>query len=814
MRETIEKSLEALGRFLYRRAYFVLFAVLISIALGVTQIPKIEIRASVDEFLRADDPVRVEYQAFLERFGRDDRIVIAIENDDVFELPFLEKLRALHHEFEDGVPYVIEVESLVNARETRGEDDTLVVGDFLEDWPENEADLVDLKTRALANPLYRGLILSGDTRLTTITIELDTLDRIVESQDAFSGFGDSDSGLGSDFGDSDGANEAADTPRVKSKAELEMEAVQAVNSILARYEAPGFKIFSGGAPILNDALMGSMIRDIILFTGLSVCVITLFLAIVFRRFVGVIIPLTVAVFSLLATVSVMGAVGIPLMPISEVVPSFLLSVGVGGTVHLVVIFQQRLRAGDEKEDALAGALGHSGLPIVMTSLTTAGGLASFAAAELMPVYIFGIVAPLGIMLTLLLTLVLSPALLAILPWRLRENEVGLEPASIRLLTKCGDFATGNAGWVLFSCFALLVVAIVGILRIHVSFNSLDWFAEDFPPKIATKKIDTELGGAMGMELLIETEEENGLHDPAVLRSIDRARHTLTGMQVGEIIAGKSVSLVDVVKEIHQALNDGEADFYAIPDDRQLVSQELLLFENSGTDDLENLVDTSFSVARFSIRLPMADGSHYPAFGEEVRKVFEAELEGAARPRTTGLMVVMGRTFAATIETLFRSYGIALAVITPLMMILLGSFRLGLIAMIPNLFPIILTLGLMGWAGIPLEMFSLLIGSVALGLAVDDTIHFMHGFRRAYAQTGDVVVSVQETLRTTGQALLFTSIVLSLGFFIYVFSDLSNLSNFGILTAFAIVMAFLADVFLAPALMTVTAKFSSIKRSTD
>ncbi len=809
MREYIERSLEALGRFLYRRAYFVLIAVLISIGLGITQISKIEIRASVDEFLRADDPVRIEYDAFLERFGRDDRIVIAIENEDVFELPFLTKLRALHDEFEDGVPYVIEVESLVNARETRGEDDTLVVDEFLAVWPESESDLADLKARALANPLYLDLILSADARLTTITIELETLDQIVESQDAFSGFDD-------DFDGSDDAagGEAADAPRVKSKAELEMEAVQAVTAILAKYEAPDFKIYSGGAPILNDALMGSMIRDIILFTGLSVCVITLFLAIVFRRFVGVIIPLTVAILSLLATVSVMGAVGIPLMPISEVVPSFLLSVGVGGTVHLVVIFQQRLRAGDAKEDALAGALGHSGLPIVMTSLTTAGGLASFAAAELMPVYIFGIVAPLGIMLTLLLTLVLSPALLAILPWRLRANEIGTEPASIRLLTKCGDFATANAGWVLFGCFSLLVVAAIGILRIQVSFNSLDWFAEDFPAKVATKKIDTELGGAMGMELLIETDEENGLHDPAVLQSIDRARHMLVGLQVGEIVAGKSVSLVDVVKEIHQALNGGDADSYAIPNERQLISQELLLFENSGTDDLENLVDSSFSVARFSIRLPMADGSHYPPFGEEVRRIFEAELDGAARPRATGLMVVMGRTFAATIETLFRSYGIALAVITPLMMILLGSFRLGLIAMIPNLFPIALTLGLMGWVGIPLEMFSLLIGSVALGLAVDDTIHFMHGFRRAYARTGDVVLSVRETLRTTGQALLFTSVVLSLGFFIYVFSDLSNLSNFGILTAFAIVMAFLADILLAPALMTVTAKFSSIKRSTD
>jgi len=215
------------------------------------------------------------------------------------------------------------------------------------------------------------------------------------------------------------------------------------------------------------------------------------------------------------------------------------------------------------------------------------------------------------------------------------------------------------------------------------------------------------------------------------------------------------------------------------------------------------------VGRFSIRTPMVDGSHYPPFGDEVARIFSKELDGLAQARLTGLMVVMGRSFAASIETMFRSYAIALLVITPLMMLLLGSARLGLIAMIPNLFPIVLTLGLMGWLGIPLEMFSLLIGSVALGLAVDDTIHFMHGFRRGYAASGNVEIAVRETLQTTGQALLFTSIVLTMGFLIYVLSDLSNLSRFGMLTAFSIVIAFLADVLLAPALMKICARFSSL-----
>jgi predicted RND superfamily exporter protein len=797
----IEQALEALGHVLYRRAWWVIAVAALAIGLGASQIPRIEIKVSTDDFLDDDDPVNVVYDDFLERFGRDDMMILAIEPPEIFDLAFLEGLRALHEELEEGVPHVREVQSLVNARETRGEDDRLIVGELLEDWPASAAELASLRDRALANPLYSGLILSENGRLTTVTIELEAFSELYDSDDALAGFDELDA--------AEESQEPAADDADKLTGQQEFEAVAAVDEIIARYDAPDFRIYAGGAPIINSDMMGSMIRDIVLFTGLSVCVIAIVLTVVFRRAVGVAIPLGVAILALLSTLGAMGTLGIPAMPISEIVPSFLLSVGVGGTVHLLVIFQQRLRAGASREDAIAGALGHSGLPIIMTSLTTAGGLASFAAAQLVPVAIFGTVAPLGILLTLLLTLLLSPALLAVVPLRSPRDTSDRRPPSIRLLTRMGGFAIANARQVLIACTLLLLAAGVGMMRLEFSFNSLDWFPDDLPARVASKKLDAELGGGMALEVLIDTGSENGLHDPELLVDIDRARHVLADLQVGDVVAGKSVSLIDVVKEIHQALNGGRPEAHAIPDERQLVSQELLLFENSGSDDLEDVVDSRFSVGRFTMRVPFVDGSQYGAFGDEVERIFDERLAGRAEASLTGLMVVMGRTFVAVIETMARAYTIALVVITPLMMLLLGSFRLGLIAMIPNLFPIALTLGLMGWAGVRLEMFSLLIGSVALGLAVDDTIHFMHGFRRGYARSGDVARAVRETLETTGQALLFTSIVLSLGFFIYVFSELTSLTNFGLLTAFAIVTAFLADVLMAPALMSYLARYSSI-----
>ncbi|MCP4904023.1 MAG: MMPL family transporter [bacterium] len=808
MRNRIEVLLEHLGHLVFRNAWGVLGGILLLVALGATQIPKIELRTSMDEFLRADDPIRAEYDAFLERFGRDDMILIAIEPPEVFEFSFLLKLRDLHEALENDVPHLREVRSLINARETRGEDEQLIVGELFDDWPETGAQLAAIRARALANPLYTDMILTRNADLTTMTIELEAFSEFFESDDAFSGF--------EEYG-AEASNPEASREPTKLTGSQEADAVSALKDILARFEAPDFRIYAGGAPVLNTALMLSLVTDIVLFTVLSTVMIGLFLTFVFRRVLAVVVPLLIAIVSLVATLATMGTFEIPAMPISEIVPSFLLSIGIGATVHLIAIFLQRIGTGASREDAIAGALGHSGLPIIMTSLTTAGGIASFASADLVPIAVFGIVAPLGILLTLFMTLLLGPALLAVMPLRalppLASPDLS-RPAvpsalSTRMLTRLGDYSTSHAGRILGASAALVVIALVGMLRLQVSFDSLEWFPEDLPAKVAARKLDEKFGGSIALELLFDSATPNGLHEPEVLQAVDRARHTATSLQVGAIIAGQSISIVDIVKEIHQALNEGRPEARIIPDDRALLAQELILFENAGSDDLEDVVDSEFSLGRFSIRTPMVDASHYPPFGDEVQRIFAKELDGLANISLTGMMVVMGRTLAASIETMFRSYTIALAVITPLMMLLLGSIRLGLLAMIPNLFPIVLTLGLMGWLDIPLEMFSLLIGSVALGLAVDDTIHFMHGFRRGYAATGSVEIAVRETLQTTGQALLFTSIVLTMGFLIYALSDLSNLSRFGLLTAFSVVSAFLADVLLAPALMKVMARFSSL-----
>ena len=205
-------------------------------------------------------------------------------------------------------------------------------------------------------------------------------------------------------------------------------------------------------------------------------------------------------------------------------------------------------------------------------------------------------------------------------------------------------------------------------------------------------MNREFRGAGGLEFVIDTGSENGLHDPDMLNRLDRAIEYAESLDGGEIWVGKSVSILDVVKETHKALNENRHTQYIIPQDRELLAQELLLFENSGNDDLEELTDSRFQLARISLRMPFADGMHTPPFVERLEHGFREILGEGVGVQPTGLGVLFGRTFSIVNPTLAKSYMLALLIITPLMVLLIGSIGRGLLAMVPNLIPIWMTLG--------------------------------------------------------------------------------------------------------------------------
>ena len=303
-----------------------------------------------------------------------------------------------------------------------------------------------------------------------------------------------------------------------------------------------------------------------------------------------------------------------------------------------------------------------------------------------------------------------------------------------------------------------------------------------------------------MEAIVDTRRTNGLYDRDFLVKLSELTAQIETIERNGMFVGKVTSVADILKEIHQALNGNDPSFHVIPADPKLIPQEFLLFENSGADDLENVIDSQFRMARVTIRVPWRDALEYAAMLHEIRQRFHTAFGPDVDVTMTGILSVLSRTLEAAIHSAAKSYIIAFSVITLLMIVLIGNLKIGLSSMLPNLTPIVVTMGAMWWLDVPLNMSTMLVGSIAIGLAVDDTIHFMHNFRRYYAKTGDVRAAVHRTLQTTGRAMLITSIVLAFGFYIFLFASMGNMIHFGFLTGTAIVLALAADFLLAPALM--------------
>jgi predicted RND superfamily exporter protein len=790
--QRLERAFAAWGHVAYHRAWWVIAAFVAIVAALGTQLPKMGIDTSTEGFFHEDDPVRADYDRFRMQFGQDTLILVAVRPEGgVFDLENLARLRALHEEIESEVPLLVEVTSLWNARQTVGVGDELVVGDFLEDWPAKQSEADDARRRALANPLYLNLLVSPDAGMTTILIETEAYSRLGQATDELAGFEDETERA-----------EPGEVPFLTGEENARI--VEALFDVTGRHRTEGFELFVTGSPVFLVEFQEAMQRDMARFAALAVGMIGVLLGLLFRRVAGVVLPLATVVLSLVSTLGIMAATGTPLMLPTQILPSFLLAVGVGGSVHILVIFYQARRRGESREDSIAHALGHSGLAVAMTSITTAVGLLSFTAAELRPIGHFGIFGPAGVMMSLLFTLGLLPALIAVFPTpaevgRRTDLRVSGPAFSQRMLLRAGELATGRAGWMAATWALILVLAAFGATRVHFAHDPISWWPPGHPLRTAQELVNEELAGSLFIEMLVQTGRENGLHDPAVLRSIEALQAEAEEIRDPSLYVGKTLSLADVVKEIHQALNENRPEFRAIPGDRRLVAQELLLFENSGADDLEDFTDPLFQTGRVTFKLPFVDAIRYTPFLAELRRR-SAALLGDVDFQFTGMGTIITHTIYAVMHTLGRSYALALLLVMPLLVLLIGNLRLGLTAIIPNLTPIVCVLGLMGWAGIGLDTFTLLIGCIAIGLAVDDTIHFMHNFRRYHAESGDVRDAVRKTLETTGQALLFTSLVLSLGFLLYTLAEMRVLLHFGFLTAFTIVVAFLADVLLAPALM--------------
>jgi len=790
IRDNIERRFQVAGLWLYRNPWKTLLATLAVVMFLTFQIPSITIDTSSEALLHENDPSLLRYNAFRDQFGRAELIIIAVDAPDIFDRGFLMRLKAFHENLENEVPYLREVTSLINVRQTLGNRDELIVRDLLDGWPEKAVDLEELRTLVMQNPFYRDYVISQDGRVTTVIIETEASVQASESiEDPLAGFDDQEPAL----------TVESDNHRYFSEKE-NRQVVEAINHIVAAHDRSDFRLSLAGGPVIVYAFNRATLEDVERCIVLTLLAVAIFLGILFRRISGILLPVTVILTTLLSTMGAMALFNTPIKITTTIIPAFLLSVGVCDSVHILAIFYRELARGKTKDAAIAHAMGHSGLAIVMTSLTTMAGLLSFLAADLTAIAEIGTYAAIGVMLALVYTIVLLPAFIALFPLKSIPPKQARWVSLEKQLKQIAAFSTAHFRMILVAGVILLIVFAPAVFHLKFSHNIVRYFPTDHPYRQNLEHVDMHLNGTITLEIVLDTGQENGLYDPGTLNDIEEFSQQIADFQHPDIHVGKVFSITDILKETHQALNENDPAAYRIPRKRDVIAQELFLFENSGADDLERIVDSQFSKTRVTIKTPWVDAVVCRDFIRIIEDKLQSVFGDQATFHATGLMALLARAISAAIYSMAKSYGIALIAITLMMVVMLGSLKLGLISMIPNLLPIIMTMGLMGWMGIPLDLNSLMIGSIAMGVVVDDTVHFMYNFQKYYDRHPDPAYAIRKTLTGTGQALLITSLVLCTGFFILLTASLNHLVRFGFFTGITILFALAADFLLVPALM--------------
>lgn len=793
MQALAENYFKRFAGLIYDHNYIALF-LLLALTAGLTaQLPSLRIDTRDEVFFHKDDPELIAYNQFKKEFGQDELFIIALRPDNGLDKAFFQTLYRLHKDLQQRVPYLDDITSLVNGRIVYAKGDTLHVDDIYTTPPKTAADLQAIKERIGHYPMFENSLISKDGSLASILIK--TVAYQKESPD--------DLLAGFTMEEKTTDKKAAPPLSIAQN----MEVTKAIKEVVANYQQPRLTVYLAGSPAVITALQAGIEKDLAIILPLSILLIICSLALLYRRFSGVIYPLLIVFLSLVTVFGAMALAQFPITLVTEILPSLLLIVGIAHSVHILTLFYQSHNQYGNKRQAIVHAVGSAGLPVLMTSITTACGLFSFALSDVATIAQLGYLAPVGVFLTLCYTLVLLPVLIAIFPIAQKaknKSRAGNGPLSDKIFIWIANSTTRHPIAIVFFFAFLFALSLYLALAVRFSHNISTWFPKNSEIRQATDTLDQVNGGSIMLEVLLMTGTENGLLDPGFQARLDQSITDISRLEIAGIRAGKVWALPDVLKETNRALYKDQQDAYKLPASREMIAQQLILFESSGSDDLEDFADRSYKTARLSIMAPFEDSVFYFDYIHAVESLLQKRFPDADIV-ITGKIKLFATIVTNALKSITKSYGIALLLISILMILLAGSARIGLLSMVANIGPVILVLGLMGLFAIPVDLSSILVGSLVLGIVVDDTIHFLHHFQRAYAKSRDVKWAVQKTLLTTGRALFITSLVLCGGFYIYAFGSLSNNIRFGIITGTAIIFALIADFFLLPALLTLVYK---------
>jgi predicted RND superfamily exporter protein len=516
-----------------------------------------------------------------------------------------------------------------------------------------------------------------------------------------------------------------------------------------------------------------------------------------RSVVGGMVPLIVVGVSLLWTLAIVAATGRALNVITVVLPPLILVVGFAYAIHVVSEYFDLLRAGEAeptRNETVAKALGLVALPVVLTGLTTGIGFLSLAISPLAAIREFGIFTTAGVLITMLVSLTFGPALLCLAPPPKRLRGVvsakSEEDAFDRLARAMAGFAISKRVAILLAGGLVALLSIYGVTQIVVSTDVVKLFQPDHPVRVDFEAVNDNLEGSDAVYVVVEASEDDAFKEPANLAHIEALQQWLESQPN----VGGTTSAVDYVKLIHRGFM-GDDTALAIPDSKELVTQLMFFGAN---DEMESFVDSRWRTVSILTRSRAIDSADVTELVDDI-EAHLATLPGHLKGRVTGNGVLINKTSDVIALGQAQSLALAFIVIYGVLCLLFTSFRVGLLALVPNMLPVLVYFGTLGLTGVTLNTTTGLVACLVLGIAVDDTIHFLARFNTAAKRLGDEAKGVVEALITVGRPVTYTSIALCLGFLGIATSSLQNQKEFGYLAAFTLGIAWLTDVVFTPAL---------------
>lgn len=775
---------EKFGRFEVKHRWFFIIGLLIITVVGCLGLPRLKLDNGEEDWFDNWDAVKRNQDHFEDIFGSTDTLMAHITADDVFDPECLDMIDRLGDRLLNEVPYASSITSLMELSVPLGTDEGFeVTSPFDDGIPSDPAELAEKKDFILSRESLRNVLVSDDCTETWLIVNL----------------------------------EQYSEPLTEAMEKIAPPAMSIFNA--DEFKSNKWIIRPAGMSYTEYEEEAATMEQCVSRIGIGFVVMIIFLIIFIRSLRGVIVPAIAtsgAICTTLGFSAWMNIKGNNTMILVTVLLSMALAVGYA--VHYINSFKMYFRKTGQRKESIVMGVRDSGWALFFTVITTMGGMLSFLAGGIKPMRWVGAITAAAVFAVFAYTMILLPTLLSF--GKDKEPDPNFVDSSGSTKSDLRVESMGksilNKKWITVAVSAAVMVACIpGLFKIKVNMNYSEMMGERTPYIKRLMDITrSQLGSQYSYEVLVEYDDEDAIKNPDVLKNMDELSRRIGTLSMTKISNGKErvSSVTKVIKEMNRTLNGDDPDFYVIPDDQDLVSQIMFLYEISGGNDLYDYVSEDFTAAYLHVELAGYDGEECVQNMNKVEEWVKELFPDASNAGVVGEVMQYAVMNGKLVRGSIKSIGTSLLVILILLILAFTSLRTGLIAMIPNVAPVILIGGVMGYFGINLDMVTAMIMPMILGIAVDDTIHFTNHIKYHFELTGNYRKSIENSYREIGKTMIMTTIILCAMFFIFLFSTMTVLVRLGYLSIIGLGSALIADYTVTPVLLLLTKPFGKEKKN--